>query len=81
MKKIGNKKTLQSLIESFVADDQKQPDEFTAQDFYNESIASGKNISMSGVRALLQRMEEAGKVKSRKGKINGRSGNFYSIVK
>lgn len=81
MKKIGSKKTLQSLIESVVASDQKQEDEFTTQEFYQQAIASGKQITMASARGHLFRLLEAGEIVARKGRINGRSTNFYSIVK
>ena len=81
MKKIGNKKTLQSLIEECIKDDVKKPDEFTSEEFYHECLSSGKKITMWAARSYLSRWEMEGKVTYRKGRINGRVGRFYKIVK
>jgi len=81
MKKIGNKQTLQSLIDETLMDDQKAPDEFSIQDFYNQAIASGKNISINAARSHVARLRESGKLTYRIGRQNGRSCKFYRIAK
>lgn len=81
MKKIGNKQKLQALIESVIMSDQKQPDEFTSQEFYEESVASGKEITMAAARSHLRRLLESGRIVCRKGRMNGSVCNFYSIAK
>jgi hypothetical protein len=76
MKKIGNKKVLETFLEDL--GQERREDEKTAKEICDEAIAAGHSVTLNAVRARLQRLCDIGKLTSRKTIINGRLTNLYS---
>ena len=61
-----------------LVDEPQQPDEFSAEDAYVEARQKNPNITLSGVRQKLMRMEQNGALKKRTVRHNGTTINLYS---
>jgi hypothetical protein len=81
MKKIGNKLTLQQLLEDIYENSSVKENEFTAADFMKEIKAEGVHISMRACLARLEKLVETGNVSKRKLLLNGRPTNIYCYEK
>jgi len=77
MKKNKKLEAIDKLIVQMGVD---EPDEseFTAHEFYAQTLASGKKTTINSVRSWLSRMANDGKLNARKVNYKGKPTNLYS---
>lgn len=76
MKKIGNKSVLLAVLDE-LQQEQRNENEKTASEIYEECIKAGHEVTIDSIRARLARMVINGKLKYRKALIDGRHTNLY----
>ena len=77
MKKNKKLEAIDKLIAQMNVDEPGEG-EFTAQEFYAQTIASGKKTTINAVRSWLSRMTDEGKLNARKVNYKGKLTNLYS---
>ena len=77
MKKNKKLEVIDKLIAQMGVDEPSE-NEFTAQEFYAQTLASGKQTTINSVRSWLSRMANDGKLNARKVNYKGKLTNLYS---
>lgn len=76
MKKIGNSSLLMAVLEDLHPS--QLPGEKTAYQLLEEASAAGIKMCKRSMDRRLEELVRAGKIKTRKGVVNGKSCNLYS---
>ena len=77
MKKNKKLEAIDKLIVQMGVDEPGE-NEFTAHEFYAQTLASGKKTTINSVRSWLSRMANDGKLNARKVSYQGKLTNLYS---
>ena len=77
MKKNKKLEAIDKLIAQMGVDEPGEG-EFTAKEFYAQTLASGKKTTINSVRSWLSRMANDGKLNARKVSYQGKLTNLYS---
>jgi len=84
MKKIGKAANVLSALDELIAQTielPRQPDEFTVQEYCERCAAAGQVVNQHTALDRLRRLEDEGKLTSRKIPISGTRTNLFKVSK